>query len=90
MKLTKEIIKEISSIKNEPDWMLEFRIKAFEYFMRQDTAYLSDRKDLIDALYRDSINLPLSLDERKQMAEDVQSHKDEDNKQGKDCGYGVL
>ncbi|MBQ2873361.1 MAG: Fe-S cluster assembly protein SufB [Bacilli bacterium] len=32
MKLTKEIIKEISSIKNEPDWMYDFRIKSFEYF----------------------------------------------------------
>ena len=32
MKLTKEIIKEISNIKNEPDWMYDFRIKAFEYF----------------------------------------------------------
>ena len=32
MKLTKEIIREISSIKNEPDWMYEFRLKAFEHF----------------------------------------------------------
>ena len=32
MKLTKEIIKEISTIKNEPEWMYDFRIKAFEYF----------------------------------------------------------
>ena len=32
MKLTKEIIKEISNIKNELDWMYDFRIKAFEYF----------------------------------------------------------
>jgi len=32
MKLTKEIVKEISRIKNEPDWMTDFRIKAFEYF----------------------------------------------------------
>ena len=36
MKLTKEIIKEISSIKNEPEWMLEFRIKAFEHFLKTD------------------------------------------------------
>ena len=32
MKLTKEIVKDISSIKNEPDWMMDFRIKSFEYF----------------------------------------------------------
>ena len=32
MKLTKEIVKEISRIKNEPDFMREFRIRSFEYF----------------------------------------------------------
>ncbi len=32
MKLTKEIVKEISKIKNEPEWMTEFRLKAFEFF----------------------------------------------------------
>lgn len=32
--LTKETIYEISKIKNEPDWMLEFRLKAFEQFER--------------------------------------------------------
>ena len=32
MKLTKEIIKEISSIKQEPKWMLDFRIKSFDFF----------------------------------------------------------
>ena len=32
MKLTKEIIKEISKTKNEPDWMYDFRIKSFEHF----------------------------------------------------------
>lgn len=55
-------------------WQLKLKTippKAFEYFMRQDTTYLSDRKDLIDALYRDSINLPLSLDERKQMLGEI-------------------
>ena len=32
MKLIKEIIEEISRIKNEPEWMKEFRLKSFEYF----------------------------------------------------------
>ena len=32
MKLTEEIIKEISKIKNEPDWMCSFRLNAFNYF----------------------------------------------------------
>ena len=32
MKLTREIINEISMIKKEPEWMREFRLKAFSYF----------------------------------------------------------
>ena len=32
MKLTKEIINEISMIKNEPEWMREFRLNAFSCF----------------------------------------------------------
>ena len=32
MKLTSDDIKNISSIKEEPSWMLEFRLKSFEYF----------------------------------------------------------
>ena len=32
MKLTRSVIKEISNIKNEPEWMKEFRLKAFECF----------------------------------------------------------
>ena len=36
MKLTKEIVNEISNIKNEPDFMREFRIRSFEYFEKVD------------------------------------------------------
>ncbi len=32
--LTREIVEEISKAKNEPDWVLEFRLKAFEAFER--------------------------------------------------------
>ncbi|MBE6143791.1 MAG: Fe-S cluster assembly protein SufB [Erysipelotrichaceae bacterium] len=31
--LTEETIREISSLKNEPEWMLEFRLKALETFL---------------------------------------------------------
>lgn len=34
--LSKEVIKEISRIKNEPEWMLEFRLKAYEKFLELD------------------------------------------------------
>ncbi len=36
MKLTRDVIKEISNIKNEPEWMREFRIKAFECFDKME------------------------------------------------------
>ncbi|NLC34270.1 MAG: Fe-S cluster assembly protein SufB [Erysipelothrix sp.] len=31
--LSPEVIREISKIKNEPEWMLEFRLKAYEHFI---------------------------------------------------------
>ena len=36
MKLTRDVIKEISNIKNEPEWMREFRIKSFECFDKME------------------------------------------------------
>ena len=36
MKLTREIVNEISKIKNEPDFMREFRIRAFEHFEKAE------------------------------------------------------
>jgi len=32
--LSLEVVKQISKYKNEPDWMLEFRIKAYEQFIK--------------------------------------------------------
>ncbi len=34
--LTEEVIREISAAKNEPEWMLEFRLKSFEAFKKID------------------------------------------------------
>lgn len=34
--LTKEIVTEISKIKNEPKWMLDFRLKSFEFFEKKE------------------------------------------------------
>ena len=31
--LTEEIVREISRLKNEPEWMLEFRLKAYRHFI---------------------------------------------------------
>ena len=32
MELTKEYIKKVSKLKNEPEWMLNFRLKSFDKF----------------------------------------------------------
>lgn len=34
MKLTEEVVKKISSIKKEPEWMLEFRLKSYNSFSK--------------------------------------------------------
>lgn len=36
MKLTRDVVKKISRIKNEPEWMTEFRVKSFECFDKID------------------------------------------------------
>ena len=33
--LSEEVIRKISAFKNEPDWMLDFRLKAYNYFINQ-------------------------------------------------------
>lgn len=33
--LTKEVVEEISRMKNEPKWMLEFRLKALDHFYKR-------------------------------------------------------
>ena len=33
MKLTSEVVKDISKIKNEPEWMTKFRLNAWEHFI---------------------------------------------------------
>ena len=46
MKLTKEDIKQISSIKEEPQWMLEFRLKAFEAFSKAPNPPFGPKLDI--------------------------------------------
>lgn len=35
--LTREIVEEISSMKDEPQWMLDYRLKSLEMFYRMPT-----------------------------------------------------
>ena len=36
--LTHDTVREISALKNEPEWMLEFRLRAYEHFLKRPMA----------------------------------------------------
>ena len=42
--LNEEIIKTISAIKNEPDWLLEWRLKAFQRWLKMSEPKWSNLK----------------------------------------------
>ncbi len=46
MKLTKEKIREISNLKNEPSWMLNFRLKSFAKFLELDNPNFGPELDI--------------------------------------------
>ena len=46
MKLTREIVKEISQIKGEPGWMKDFRLKSFESFSKIDNPNWAPKLDV--------------------------------------------
>ena len=57
MKLTKEDIINISSIKKEPSWMLDFRLNSYEYFINSDNPNFGPKLDIdYDSInyYKDS------------------------------------
>lgn len=47
--LTEETVREISKMKNESDWMTDFRIKAYKIFLEKSMpTWMADEKDLKD------------------------------------------
>lgn len=46
--LTREIVTEISRMKNEPDWMLDFRLKSLEQFFKMATPRWGGNLDDLD------------------------------------------
>ncbi|MGN1311489.1 MAG: Fe-S cluster assembly protein SufB, partial [Bacilli bacterium] len=46
MKLTKEVVKKISSIKNEPKWMLDFRLKSLDAFLKSGNPTFGPKLDI--------------------------------------------
>ncbi len=46
--ITRETVEEISRFKEEPDWMLQFRLRAFEHFLSRPMPTWTDGLDRID------------------------------------------
>jgi len=46
--LTRATVEEISRIKEEPDWMLQFRLRAYEHFLQRPMPVWTDGLDRID------------------------------------------
>ena len=46
--LTRETVEEISGFKDEPDWMLQLRLRAYEHFLKRPMPIWTDGLDKID------------------------------------------
>src|SRR3972149_1479903 len=46
--LTRETVEEISAFKEEPEWMLKFRLRAFDHFLKRPMPTWTDGLDRID------------------------------------------
>jgi Fe-S cluster assembly protein SufB len=46
--LTRETVEEISALKNEPAWMLEFRLRSYDHFLKRPMPLWTDGLDRID------------------------------------------
>ena len=46
--LRRETVEEISAIKNEPEWMLRFRLRAYEHFLQRPMPLWTEGLDTID------------------------------------------
>jgi Fe-S cluster assembly protein SufB len=46
--LTRQTVEEISALKNEPDWMLQFRLRAYEHFLKRPMPLWTEGLDKID------------------------------------------
>src|SRR5437762_218492 len=46
--LTRSTVEEISAFKNEPDWMLQYRLRAYDHFMKRPLPTWTDGLDRIN------------------------------------------
>ncbi len=67
--LTRDVVEEISNIKNEPQWMKEFRLRAYDSFLNQEMQTWGP--DLSDLNFDDYIYFIKSSDKTEDSWDDV-------------------
>lgn len=65
--LTREVVEEISNIKQEPEWMKEYRLKAFDYF---EKAPMQDWGPNLDELHFDEYTYYIKPSDRTESSWD--------------------
>src|SRR5689334_9059099 len=69
--LTREIVARISAMKNEPEWMRDFRLKAFEIFSGKPMPTWGDTKLLSEIDFSDIHYFVKSTDKTERSWDDV-------------------
>ncbi len=69
--LTREIVERISAMKEEPAWMREFRLKAYEIFLRKPMPTWGDTKLLGEIDFSDIHYFVKSTDQTERSWDDV-------------------
>jgi len=69
--LTREIVERISSMKEEPEWMHDFRLKAYELFNRKPMPTWGDTKLLSEIDFSDIHHFVKSTDQTERSWDDV-------------------
>src|SRR5579883_2657812 len=69
--LTQEIVERISSMKNEPAWMRDFRLKAYEIFISKPMPAWGDTKLLSEIDFADIHYFVKSTDRTERSWDDV-------------------
>lgn len=70
--LRREVVEEISKIKNEPEFMKDFRLKAYEIFLNKKMPeWIASEKDLKDIKFDDIFYYLQSTDKQEKSWDDV-------------------
>ena len=50
--LTRKTVEDISALKGEPDWMLQFRLRAYDHFLKRPMPTWTEGLDRIDGVHQ--------------------------------------